>query len=308
MIRQPRPAIAALAGLVLIVAGACSSSGTTTAPGGSSAVPGATLASGAATAAATAAANDASTIISEAISGGTAIKSFHIKVELTGTIKAAALSGAAGGASSGLTGDLKLDGTTIEGDVDGVNQAAHLTAAVPALPQMGNVPISADLIVKDGVLYYKTTLTGPKYSKMPLDSLAGSLPAALPTPGASAMTGVQGEIAALRKQLDDAGVKATLVGVEPIGGKDANHINVSIPLDKINSAIAAEASSVPGAKIDSASFDAWIYKADNRLAKMELKGASSAIGSLDFTITITNYDQPVTIAAPAAADISAAAP
>jgi hypothetical protein len=38
---------------------------------------------------------------------------------------------------------------------------------------------------------------------------------------------------------------------------------------------------------------------------MEVKGASSAFGSLDLMITVTNYDQPVTISAPAASDIGA---
>jgi hypothetical protein len=47
----------------------------------------------------------------------------------------------------------------------------------------------------------------------------------------------------------------------------------------------------------------WIYKSSSRLAKIELKGASSAIGSIDLVVTITNYDAAVTIAAPAASEI-----
>jgi hypothetical protein len=39
---------------------------------------------------------------------------------------------------------------------------------------------------------------------------------------------------------------------------------------------------------------------------MEIKGASAALGNLDFMITVTNYDQPVTITAPAAGDIAPA--
>ncbi len=249
-------------------------------------------------------ASDPNSIITRVISGGATVKSFHIKIELNGTVKAAALSGAAG-ANAQLKGDLKLDGTAVQGDVDVANQAAHLTASVPPLAMTGNVPINADLIVKGQILYYKTSMTGPKYLKLPLSGLANGLPVTLPTPGASVMAGTQDEVAKLRKQLDDAGAKATLVGVDQIGGKDAYHINVSVPLALINNAVAAQASSAPNMKIDSASIDAWVYKDNSQLAKLEVKGASAAIGSLDFVITITNYDQPVTIAAPPAAEVSA---
>ena len=61
-------------------------------------------------------------------------------------------------------------------------------------------------------------------------------------------------------------------------------------------------------KIDSASLDAWIYKDSSRLAKVEFTGASSAIGNIDFVLTITNYDAPVTIAAPAASEVNATTP
>jgi len=43
----------------------------------------------------------------------------------------------------------------------------------------------------------------------------------------------------------------------------------------------------------------------NRLAKVERKGASAAIGNIDFVLTITDYDAPVTIAAPAPSEVSA---
>ena len=69
------------------------------------------------------------------------------------------------------------------------------------------------------------------------------------------------------------------------------------------STTAASASSAPNVQIDSASVDVWIYKSSSRLAKVELKGASSAVGSIDLTVTITNYDAAVTIAAPPASEV-----
>jgi hypothetical protein len=310
--RTRKPALALMAGIVLAVIAACSGSSASTNPTtGVAGTPGAGATGPAASTAVNP--NDPNSILTNAISGGANVKSFHIKIAISGTVNASALSDAAGsGGAVPLTGDLKLDGTAIEGDVDIANAAAHLTANVPALPAFGNVPISADLVLKTNVLYYKTTLTGPKYSQLPLSNLSDSLSGLssglpVPTPGADAsgMAGVTDEINQLRQQMQAAGVTASLVGVDQIGGKDANHINISIPIDKLNAEIAAQASDAAGAaKIDSASFDVWIYKDNAQLAKLELKVASSAFGNIDFTITVTNYDQPVTVNAPAAADIN----
>lgn len=304
MLRVPKPALSILAGLVVVIASACSSTAATS--GG--AVAGVTSGP-AAVASAAVNPNDPSSIITQVLSSGQGTTSFHIKIEVTGTIKAAALKSAAGSSGGALTGDLKLDGTAIEGDVDVANQAAHLSLTVPPIAMLGNVPLTGDLIAKDSVLYYKVSLLGPKYTKMDLGSLKDSLPITVPSAGPSALAGMADQIAQLRQQLDAAGVKATLVGVEQIGGKDAYHISISVPLDKINTEIAAAAASeAPGMKIDSASVDVWTYKDSYQLAKIQIAGASSSLGNLGMTITLTNYGAPVTVTAPAASDINAATP
>ena len=167
------------------------------------------------------------------------------------------------------------------------------------------MPITGDLIVKDKVLYYKIDLLGSKYSTFDLGSLGSSLPVDVPTPEASASNAMTSELSALQQQLEDAGVTSTVVGIEQIGGKDAQHITFTLPLDMINQEIAASSPS-PMMQIDSASIDVWIYTDNSQIAKLEAKGASSALGNLDFVITITNYNAPVSIEAPAASDITAA--
>jgi hypothetical protein len=293
------------------MASACSSAGATPGAGGNNGGGGAG-ASGAAAGAASAAFNpsDPESIITAVVSGESAVKSFHINLSVNGTIKSAALAdaaGGAGGAAGALKGDLKLDGTSIDGDVDLANLAAHLTVNVPPLAALGNQPVTGDLIVKDNALYYKVSLLGPKYTKMDLGSLASlasSLPVSVPTANAAASAALVDQVNQIRTAMQQAGVKATLVGVDQIGGKDAYHINISIPIDYLNSQIAAQASAGPAMKIDSAAVDFWVYKDGNRLAKAEIKGASSALGNIDITLTITNYDQPVTVTAPAAGDIT----
>jgi hypothetical protein len=318
VINLRKPAMGAFVGLIVAVVAACGSSAATQTP----AAPGGSVAPGASVAA-TANANDASALITQALSGSSQIKSFHIKVTASGTIKAAALADATSGAAAGAAGsDIKLDGTSLEGDVDIANSAAHLSVNVPPIASFGGVPITGDLILVDNALYYKISLLGgAKYSMVDLKSLSSSLsglasglPVAVPTPGASAMAGVTDQIAQIRQQLDAAGAKATVVGTEQIGGQDATHINISVPVDYINQQItAAQAGASPnpamaGAKLDSATFDVWIYKANNQLAQIHLTAASSAVGNIDFMLTLTNYDKPVTIAAPAAGDISSAPP
>jgi hypothetical protein len=313
LIRLPKSALAVLAGFVLVAAAACGSSTVTpfaggNGPAGASNAPAGTTP---APAAATVNPQDPSSIITGVISGTTDVKSFHIKLAVNGTIKAAALAdagSAAGGLGSALKGDIKLDGTTIEGDVDIANQAGKLTFNVPPLAALGNVPLSGDLILVSNTLYYKVTLLGPKYTKMDLGSigdslgaLSSSLPVAVPSAGASAA--IADQISQMRQALKDAGVTVTLVGVDQIGGKAASHINVSVPLDKLNSQIAAAASAGPAMKIDSASVDLWVYTDSSRLAQVEIKGASSTLGNLDIILTISNYDQPVKVTAPPADQI-----
>ncbi len=316
MFRVPRSALSLLLGLVVVVASACSTAATT-APSGAGGASGApsSAASGAPSSVASAAnPNDPNSIITAAISGGEQIKSFHIDIEVSGTIKAAAIKAEAGSAGAGITSDVKLDGTSLTGDVDVANQAASLTFTVPPMAMLGNVPLTGGLILKDSILYYKVSLMGTKYTKMDLGSLgsslgalSSSLPVVVPTPGASAITTVTDEINQLRAQMNQAGVKVTLVGVDQIGGEDANHISISFPLDTLNAEIAAAApSSGPVPTISSASVDVWIYKANSELAKIELKGASSTLGNLDVVVTITKYDAPVTINAPTASEINPA--
>jgi hypothetical protein len=300
--RYRRPAIPFLAGLVLLIAAACGGGSAT--PVAGSAAPGATNAP--ATSATNA--NDPNSIVDNALNSTASVKSFHIKIEVNGTITKEALQSEFSDAGFPITGDVKLDGTTLEGDVDVANSAASLSFNVPALPMLGNQPITGSLIAVDQVLYYQVSMLGPKYSKMDLGSLASGLPVPVPTlpaAAASASMGMTDEFSAAMDQLKAMGFEATLVGVEQIGGKDANHINISVPIDALNQEIAA-ASPSPMVQLDSASIDFWIYKDNNQLAKFELKGASSQLGSIDLIVTITNYDAPVSISAPAASDISTA--
>jgi hypothetical protein len=295
--RVPKPAASLLAGLALVIVSACGSSTATTAPGGVGAGAGGAGPSGASSAGATVQANDANSIITGVISGGADVKSFHLKLTASGTIMAAALQ------DPTIKSNVKLDGTSLEGDVDVANSAAHLAFNVPPVAALGNVPLTGDVILVDKALYYKVSLLGPLYTKTDLSSLTSMSPIAVPSPGASGMSGVTDEISKIRAAMDAAGVKPTLVGVDQVGGKDAYHITIAGLTEYLNSQIAAQASAGTTMKVDSASVDLWVYKDNNQFAQLEIKGASSTLGNIDVELTVTNYNQPVTIAAPSASQI-----
>jgi hypothetical protein len=300
------------AGFILVFAAACSSSVSTASPVGPAGSQGPGLsaspmvsASPVITASPSPTPLTADAVLSMAIDGGSSVKSFHLKITMAGTIAASAFAST----SENITSDVKLDGTAIEGDVDAVNMAAHFTLNVPATPLMGNAPLTGDLIVVGQALYYKVSLLGSKYHKLDLGSLTSNLPVAIassiPTPDASGMAGLTDEVGTLRTQMEANGYSATLVGVEQIGGLPAQHISISVPLDRINSQLASAAPSSLPMKLDSASFDVWIYTSDNRLAQIELKGSSASISNFDLLMTVSAYDAPVTITAPPAAQVAA---
>ena len=275
MIRLARPALALVALAGVVIAGGCgSSSGTPTPPPIS----------------------DPHEVITQAVAHASAVKSLHIKIEVSGSVNTGALSG---GSSGGLlSGNIDLSGATLEGDVDVTKQAADLKLAIPSL-----FGTTGEIIVVDGYTYTKISLVGDKFTK---SKLSASIPVSLPSPGAIASGVITDQIDAFRKTLTDAGAVATLKPDDKVGGKDAYHVSISLPLDKINSMLAAQGgSAASGITLDSASVEIWTYKENLLPAKIEVKASAGAVGHLDVVVTVSNYDQAVTIKAPADSDVKA---
>ena len=308
MLRFRGPVLAMLVGTAVIVGGC--SGGSTASPTGAATSAGATP-----TAVATPTPVDPEALFNLGIAEGPAWQSFHMNIALNGTIKAAFLKTLGNPSWANLKSYAVLDGTVIAGDVDAPDLAFHLAITVPANSLTGSAPITGDLIVKNSELYLKLSDLGAEYHEVKLGTISKEmgLPVSVPTPGASALTGIADTTASLRTQLEAAGVTPTVVGIDQIGGRDAYHIDLAVPLDKINGDIAAAASAAPagesavlrGIKIDSVSAGIWIYEGTYQLAQVQIVGASSTVGNLSFTMTLTNFDQPVTINAPAASDIGA---
>lgn len=273
MTRLPKPALALIAVTAIVFAGACGgNSGTPTPPP----------------------ITDPSEVITKSVAVVPAIKSLHLKLEVSGKVDIGALTGGSSG-GLGLSGPFDLAGTTVEGDVDVVKLATDLKFALP-----GVLGLTGQVIVVDGTLYYKTSLTGDKFTQ---SKLSDTVPVSIPSPGALASADITSGIASLRKSLDDAGAKATLLPDDKVNGKDAYHVSISVPVDKINAMLAQSGSTTAGLKLDSASVDYWAYKDSLLPAKISIVGSAGTLGNLSLTFTLTDYGKSVTVTAPAASDI-----
>jgi len=98
------------------------------------------------------------------------VTSFHIKLTISGTINASALSSA----QAAPHGDLKLDGTTVEGDVDVANEAAHLSLQRAGPADAGQRALTGDLILVNNASTKGFPARG-KYSMVDLSSLGSTL-------------------------------------------------------------------------------------------------------------------------------------
>ena len=273
MTRLPKPALALMAVTAIVFAGACGgNSGTPTPPP----------------------ITDPSEVITKSVAVVPAVKSLHLKLEVSGKVNTGALTGGSSG-GLGLSGNFDLAGTTVEGDVDVTKVATDLKFAVP-----GVLGLTGEAIVVDGNLYYKTSLTGDKFTQ---SKLSDTVPVSIPSPGALASADITSGIASLRKSLDDAGAKATLLADDQVNGKDAYHVSISVPVDKINAMLAQSGSATAGLTLDSASVDYWAYKDSLLPAKISIVGSAGTLGNLSLTLTLTDYGKSVTVTAPAASDI-----
>ena len=211
------------------------------------------------------------------------VKSFHLHAEVSGTVKLD-LSG------SGNPAALDLKGTTADGDIDIANKKIHASFAAPAL-----LGVTGEIIVIDKTTYTKVSLLGPNFSKT--TSAAGSDPA-------SAATDPQKAIDELNKFLNQPGVAPTKLADEKCGDKDCYHVSLNLTSEQLSGVTGGLSSGAPNG---TGTVDVWVQKSDLRPAKLIINATSGDTGTVAVTMTLSNYDGPVTVTAPADADVQPAA-
>ncbi|HEX7491539.1 MAG TPA: LppX_LprAFG lipoprotein [Candidatus Limnocylindrales bacterium] len=240
--------------------------------------------------------SDPQAILTQSFTQIEAATTLHVEGTIDGSLNAGALGAVVGSGSIGLEGVLKVDGSTLSGDIDASKPAAHLSATFPRL-----FGVTAEVVMVDGFSYVKLS-TSSKFTKY--NALTSVL---APNSSPGAMLNVGNELKFLKTQLDSGGALATLSGRETVYGRDAYHIVLTIPADMqgrlIGSTGGAAASAADAAGLVLQPVDYWVYVDTLQPARLRLKASSPTLGSLDVSVMLSRYGEPVTIQAPAADQI-----
>lgn len=241
---------------------------------------------------------DPQAILSQSFVQMEAATTFHVESTMDGSVNASELGALLGTGSVGLEGTLKVDGSTLSGDVDASKSAAHVSATFPRL-----FGISAEVVMVDGFSYIKLS-TNAKFTKY-------NAPTSVFVPNASpgATLNIGNELKFLKTQLDSSGATATLSGRETVDGRDVYHVVVTVPASLPNELIGAAGGAAAGEAAGSAAnaaglalapLDYWVYVDTLQPARFLLRASSPTLGSLDVSVILTRYGQSVTIQAPSA--------
>jgi hypothetical protein len=240
---------------------------------------------------------DPQAILTQSFTQMEATTTFHVDGTIDGTINASALGAALGTGTIGLEGSLKVDGSTLTGDVDASKPAAHLTATFPRL-----FGVSAEVVMVDGFSYIKLS-TSSRFTKY---TAPNSLLAPNSSPGAK--LDIPAELAYLKTQLDSGGAIATLSGRETVGDRAVYHLVVTMPASLPNRLIGSTGGSVASAAASAAAaaglvlapVDYWVYADTLQPARVRLKASSPTLGNVDLSVILSRYGESLTIQAPSA--------
>jgi hypothetical protein len=219
--------------------------------------------------------------------------SVHLTTELDGTLPLdlGSMLGGSGGSDSG-GGSLDIAGTTLEGDVDIADQAVQMTFAIPAM-----LNLSGELIVVDDSAYVKASLLGDQYMKFDASDATDVIPGGSPDAGSPAPSG--DPLAELRQTLDELETQPIKLADETCG--DTNCYHVQLKLDEASAEpLASLAPGVSG----SGTLDVYVRQNDLRPSRIVFSGDAGDDGNLDATVTFSDWDAAVDIAAPPADQVT----
>lgn len=178
---------------------------------------------------------------------------------------------------------LSLTGTHAEGAVSVDPLAVSITfeAPITGFPADGGL-----LVPNDGNAYLKLNvlgMTSELWSRIPLGEVGA--PTAIPTlpPDAADQ---------LRTELEENGATVSIVGDAPCGAGTCTQVHLELPGAAVGSVVGAEAPTVP--------VDLFIDQATSRLDSVSAHIVDASSG-MDVTVVVTlsGYDEPVTVTAPA---------
>ncbi len=228
-------------------------------------------------------------IISRGLAATATIKSFHLETAVDGSVTIPQMGG-----------KMALKGTTLSGDFDLVNKLVSLSFALPAL-----LGVQGQVIATKEAAFVKTSLTGEKWRKQ-------AIPADQPASGVQDPTKA---IAELGKFLDKDGVQSKKLSDAACGTSQCYQVELTIPSALLDQAAGAGGPSPAAVATGSGSVSSMLGEAlvvDMQFDKSKLYLTSATtsidskeIGSFSVTLTLSRFDQPVTITPPAADQVDA---
>ena len=219
---------------------------------------------------------DANQIITKGLEATTALKSFHLDVALDGQLTLPQLGG------------VRLSDSTLGGDFDLAKKQAHVTFSLPKL-----FGLAGEVIATESATYIKTTLTGAKWQKQ--DNTAGGS-----IPEVQDPTKALAELGTFLKQ---DGVEAKKLADAKCGAANCYQVELTIP-----SALLDDAAGAAGTSASDVIGEALVLNLQFDREKLYLTTVSTSIdsaqaGTFSATLSLSGFDQPVTISEPAAGDV-----
>jgi hypothetical protein len=223
------------------------------------------------------------------------VKSFHLAVVLSGSLPSSVLMSALGlPTPDASSAPAKLDGSTVNADVDVTKGALHLKASVVA----GG--LTKEIVAIGGYLYSRSSPGSILFSKTALSGTAAPAGSASPT---ITSVNLPDLLTGWIRIFDGYGATWSEIKGEKVEGADAVHFSLTLPVDKVGSALAGAGYRL---SLSGLSVDLWMLAADSRPAKIAIKADAGPDGSFTATAIFSAYDSPVTIIVPPANETTAA--
>jgi hypothetical protein len=225
---------------------------------------------------------DPTDIISQGLQATANLKSLHVSLKLNGSFTAPQ-----GG------GTFNLDSTSLEADIDIAAKNLRASLAVPAF-----LGLKADLIVIGQDIWYKTTMTGKKWSHSTNDLMGSPLP--IPT----ASLDTQAMIAKVKEALATKGVVTKKLADVACGDRQCYQVSISVPTSLMNQA-GAVASLDPSSVFGDALVINLLFDREKLwLTEVSTSVDSAKVGTISATLSFSNFDEAVTFSPPPSPEVT----
>lgn len=226
--------------------------------------------------------DDPKEIVAQGLEATTQLTSMHIALTLDGTATIA-----------DAGGEMTLDGTTLEGDVDLDQSVAHITFAMPSM-----LGLSGELIQIGDDTYLKTSMTGPMWLHS-TSSTGDTVPGVEDTTGA---------LDGLREFLDTDGVTVEKLSDTDCGDGRCYAVRMTIPPDVLTGTdgmtdglTGLDPSALLG---DGLVLDLLFDRDDLFLADLSTELSAESVGSVSLRLTLSAFNEEVSVEAPPADEVT----